>query len=301
MIKKTFYSREQECSDLFYSFSRVYNAATPENHPLVFKTDEDFCAGMSILAVCAKMFPHIRIFAFQLMSNHVHFVVVGDETGIQEFFAYFKERLGKHFGGQVDLSQFQLKLFLISDLQYFRNAIVYANRNGFVVNDNVTPFSYPWGTSPYFFQPLLVRLARSSAKPIGVVQLRQLMHSRSADAYKDTMTIDGYASPLEFCDIASAEGCFRDAKHYFYLISRNIESYSNVAKSLGESIYYTDNDLFASAQKKAIEQFGSKDLQTLTASQKIELARYLHYNYNAGDNQLQRMLRIDLEVLKALF
>lgn len=268
MIKKTFYSREQECSDLFYSFGRVYNAATPENHPLVFKTDEDFCAGMSILAVCAKMFPHIRIFAFQLMSNHVHF---------------------------------QLKLFLISDLQYFRNAIVYSNRNGFVVNDNVTPFSYPWGISPYFFQPLLVRLAQSSAKPIGVVQLRQLMHSRSADAYKDTMTIDGYASPLEFCDIASAEGCFRDAKHYFYLISRNIESYSNVAKSLGESIYYTDNDLFASAQKKALEQFGSKDLQTLTASQKIELARYLHYNYNAGDNQLQRMLRIDLEVLKALF
>lgn len=300
MIKKTFYSREQECSDLFYSFGRVYNAATPENHPLVFKTDEDFCAGMSILAVCAKMFPHIRIFAFQLMSNHVHFVVAGDETGIQEFFAYFKERLGKHFGGQVDLSQFQLKLFLISDLQYFRNAIVYANRNGFVVNDNVTPFSYPWGTSPYFFQPLLVRLARSSAKPIGNADLRRLMHTHAADNHKDALVLDGHILPTEFCHISEAEQCFRDAKQYFYLISKNVESYPEIARSIGESIFLTDNDLYLAAIKISKEHFGSGEINTLPANQKIELARRLHYDYNATDKQLNRLLKLDFDILKAI-
>ena len=47
MKKTNYYVREQECEDKFRSLGNVYNANTPENHPLIFTKDDDFKAGMT--------------------------------------------------------------------------------------------------------------------------------------------------------------------------------------------------------------------------------------------------------------
>ena len=294
------YSREQECELLFERMKPVYNANTPENHPLIFKSEEDFKAGMSILAICARMHPDVTVYAFQLMSNHFHLVAGGDSRRIQVFFRYFAVRLSKFFEDSFDPNELTLKLFPVNDLSYMRNAIAYVNRNGFVVNNDVTPFSYPWGSSPYLFQPMSVGYAEISSKTIGIKPLRVLMHARNCDSFKDLKTIEGYVSPLEFCDIASAERLFRDAKQYFYLISRNVEMYSEIAKSIGESIYVNDNDLYLAAVRIAKERYGTGDLRTLDTSGKIEISKRLYFDYNAGEKQIERLLKIDSSLLKAL-
>ena len=97
------YRREYECESVFHKMGTIFNANTPENYPVVFSTDEQFKAGMTILAVCAKMYPEIKIYAFQLMSNHIHLVVGGDRQTIQEFFAYYVERLGRYFDNDREL------------------------------------------------------------------------------------------------------------------------------------------------------------------------------------------------------
>lgn len=295
------YFSESECESIFRKIGPVYNANTPENHPVVFSSERDYMAAMSILAICTRMNPGIRIYAFQLMSNHIHMVIGGEEENVNDFFDYFVSRLDKHFEGKVDFGEFKLKLFPIGHLSYFRNAIVYNNRNGFVVNNHFTPFSYPWGSSGYFFLPIAKRYSALSGKAIGVTQLRTLMHTRNCDALKDLKMVDGYVSPIEFCEIDTAESVFRDAKQYFYLISRNVEAYAEVAKSIGESLFFNDNDLYQAAVKLVQEHFGTKDMNTLTVTQKMETARRLHYDYNASDKQLQRMLKIDADVLKAMF
>lgn len=187
---------------------QVFNANTPENHHVVFKTDEDFMAGMSILAISARMFPSVIVYAFQLMSNHIHLIIGGDEREIRDFFVFFVGRLDKYFEGAVDLSGFVLKLFPVSDLAYFRNAVDYVNRNGFVVNSDVTPFSYPWGSSGYFFQPIRVEYDTLVGKPIGFTALRAIMHSRSCDHLKDMKCVKGCVSPLEFCHVTEAESAY---------------------------------------------------------------------------------------------
>ena len=294
------YRREYECESVFRRMETIFNANTPENHPVVFSTDEHFKAGMSILAVCAKMYPEIRIYAFQLMSNHIHLVVGGDRLRIQEFFAYFVERLDKYFEGRLDFSLFKLKLFPVEDLSYLRNAIVYVNRNGFVVNNNVTPFSYPWGSSPYFFQPLAGRYVQLTGKSIGNASLRALMHTKASDKFYYLKMVDGFVSPLEFLHIETAESIFRDAKQYFYLISRKVESYSEVAKSIGEAIYYNDNDMYMAAMKISTESYNCRDPKILPAAEKIELARRLYFDYNASEKQLQRLISIDANLLKVI-
>lgn len=279
----------------------VYNANTPENHPVLFRTEDDYKAAMSILAISARMFPEVTIYAFQIMSNHLHLVIGGDRAKILELHATFVERLRMYFDGKVDLSAFLLKLFDIQDLAYLRNAIVYVNRNAFVVNNDVTPFSYPWGSSRYFFQPLSSRYDELAGKAIGLENIRSLMHSRKFDHLKKLRVVDGAVSPLEFCDFTTAEMVFRDAKQYFYAISRNVETYSEIAKSIGEEIYYNDTDLYNVAVKMSKEQYGSFELRTLSADAKLGIAKRLHFDYNAGDKQLQRLLNIDAALLKALF
>lgn len=292
---------EFECENTFRRMGQVYNANTPENHPIILKTNQDFKAAMSILAVCAGMYPDVKVYAFQLMSNHIHLVAASSEAQIQEFFEFFVTRLDKFFAHTMDFSSFKLKLFPVSDLAYLRNAIAYVNRNGFVVNNDVTPFSYQWGSSRYFFQPVVRRYEEKCSRTIGIAALRALIHSRFCDHLKDLRYIDGYISPLEFCHIEEAESIFRDAKQYFYTISRNIEANSEVAKSIGESIFYTDSDLYSAASKMAKENFGNYNLKTLPVDAKLEIAKRLHYDYNAGDKQLNRLLGIDIMILKAMF
>lgn len=292
---------ERDCENTFSRMKQVYNANTPENHPIIFNTESDYKAAMSILAVCARLLPHIRIYAFQIMSNHIHMVVSGECSQIQDFFTYFRDRLGLYLNKTVDLSYFELKLFPIEDLSYFRNAVAYVNRNGFVVMNDVTPFSHPWGSSSYFFQPMSSRYSELAGKPIGNAAIRALMHSRQCDHLKGLKMIDGYISPLEFCDIKTAENTFRDAKQYFYAISRNVESYSEMARSIGESVFYTDSDLYNAAVRLAKDHFGRYDLRTLPVEAKMEIAKRLHFDYNAGDKQLQRLLSMDAMVLKAMF
>ena len=76
--------------------------------------------------------------------------------------------------------------------------------------------------------------------------------------------------------------------------------YSEIAKSIGESIYLNDNDLYLAAVRLAREHYGTNDLRTLDAACKIELARRLHFDYNAGEKQIERLLKIDSRLLKAL-
>ena len=256
---------------------------------------------MSILGISALMNREIQIYAFQLMSNHIHLVIGGDEQQIMSFFNYFVDRLEYCFPGRLDLKQFKLKLFQIEDIAYFRNSIVYVNRNGFVVNSNVTPFSYPWGTSICFFQPIVSKYFKLGGMAIGTRKIRNLMHTKNADSLSDTLIIDGYVPPLEFCKVSMAELVFRDAKQYFYLISRKIETYASIAKSIGEYVFYSDSDLFLAASKIAKDTFGAAELNALTAQQKIELAKRLHFDYNASEKQLQRLLKIDKNILNSMF
>lgn len=301
MKNSNYHSREQECELHFLNSGPFYNANTPENHPIIFTKDEDYKTAMSILALSAMSFPDVKIYAFQIMSNHIHLVACGEASLIQDFFKFFSGRLRKHFNESIDRDSFKLKLFQINDLSYLRNAIAYVNRNGFVVNDDVTPFSYPWGSSAYYFQDIIFNFENNITTTIGLNQVRRIMHSRYLDKFKDIPFVNGYISPLEFCHIKEAEAFFRNAKQYFYLISRNVEAYSEIAKTIGESLFYTDNDLYLIAVKLSGQLYQIERLIELNPEQKIEMAKRLHYDYNASDKQLVRMLKIPQDILKSLF
>lgn len=303
-MEQSFQYREHTCEQVFSSLEPVFHICSQEDYEIIFSCREDYVAGMGILGIVCKLFPEIHLYTFQLMSNHFHLVIGGNERDIQEYLKLFKLRLQKYFekkGRFVPICKMKFTLFPVGSLDYFRAAVAYVNRNGFVADGSYSPYSYPWGANTSFFNRILGHYYVKCRVNVPVQGIRSLFHSKMGDGIKDLYMLDGCVAPLSFCSIDQAERTFRDERHYFYCVSRNVESYGAIAKETGERISYTDEDIFQIVSKKSFELCGSRMPSLLDSSSKMELARQLHYDYNASNKQIQRMLKIDASVLNSLF
>ena len=217
------------------------------------------------------------------------------------FIRYLSKYL-KARGITTNLSFHEINPRPIGELQDLRNVITYNNRNGYVVNPNETPFTYPWGANAYYFNYSAKARYRESPKKLLKMERRSLIHSHDADKLSSPiLTIDGYACPMDFCDIELGESMFRCAAHYFREISRNIESQKKIAREIGESVFYTDDELFGVVRSQCHEKYGGQKAALLPAVAKQELAQFLHNEYNANNKQIQRLLRLDAAIVSAMF
>lgn len=301
---KNFLNKEQELEYLFAQAGPFFHLHTQENFDIIFTSDEDFIDGMTYLGLCAKIFPAIKIYTFELMSNHIHIVLAGPQNDAIAFFTSFKDTLKKHFlrlNRNVHWDNFSCNLVDILTIDSLQNTIIYVNKNGYVVNSNVTPYGYLWGANRYYFNDEAKKRYQENSQPISQRTIIQISHSRKFNNISDVFTLDGYISPLCYCHIEEGEAFFRDAHQYFYKLSKNLTASKDIANSIGEAIYYTDEDLLSITVKNAMQKYGSAKLTLLPAQAKVELARILHFEYNAGNKQIQRLLRIDNTLLDGIF
>ena len=299
-VNRTFAQEESRCEFVFTQLGPCWHLYTPENHPVMMTDIADFKAGMTLLAICAFHFPSIRILTFQWMSNHLHITLAGPEEDIVRMFAMLKKYLAnylkmKDYAGSMD--GWECRLRQIGDLHDLRNVIAYNNRNGFLVSSDHTPFNYPWGANRCFFNPDAKARFMGCRETISCTILRESFRTHKFDGFAGKPYMDGIIPPQAFCDITSAEALFRNARHYFSQISKNLEGMRSVAKEIGESLCYTDDDLFSILLGISRDQYGAAKPAFLPTQAKIELARKMHFEYNAGVKQIARMLKVDQSVL----
>lgn len=293
------------CESVFYESGPFWHLCTPGDlSGILFREKEDYVFGMNLVALCAaKFIGRIRILTFQIMSNHVHLVLTGSRDDIVLFFGEFSRRLRRYLASGNDISDykgFAPNIFQIADLSYLRNVIAYVNRNGYLIDAGSTPFSYPWGANTYFFNPIAKSLPHDSVGRLSVKSKRKLFRTHDFEI-PDTYYMQGeYVSPLSYTYIDMAEDFYRNAHHYFNLVSRRVETFSNIAKELGDRITYTDDELFTAVCSLSAKKFESAP-RTLDKYQKMEIAKELHFNYNASNKQIKRVLRLDETVLDSMF
>ena len=128
-----------------------------------------------------------------------------------------------------------------------------------------------------------------------------MTRSHRLDNVRDIIVMDGYISPLCYCRVQEAESIFINNRQYFYLISKNIESQKEIAKLIGENIFYTDYDLFDIIASVCRKDFGGRNSSELKPEEKLSIARTLHYEYNAGNKQISRLLKIPVEAISSMF
>ena len=299
-----FSKKEGKCLLCFDGSRPFYHLWTPENFEIIFRNDAEFRIGMGIIAVVAKCFPNIRVITFELMTNHLHIMAAGDKSELTKMFEQIKKylvRMAGDSGRTIDWTAFKPGIRLLNDLADARNVLIYDNRNGFLVHDNYTPFSYPWGSNSCYFNPDAKKRFREASVPSTIRERRSITHSHISDEIRDLKLLDGCFSPFSYCDIETGEGLFRDAVHYFYLLGKNIESNKEIAKEIGESVAYTEDELYAAVCTKCRNEYGTANPAQIPADAKIAMAKVMRYEYNATQKQIQRMLRLDQGILQSIF
>ncbi len=298
--------KEGECEYRFQNEGPFWHLCTPgEGQEIIFRSREDFKFAVTSMAMTLTELREagrmVKLYAFAVMSNHVHEMLSGSKDDCLEYFRLWKIRLKRYFAGKVDLSGLECKLIHIKELKSLRYEAAYIHRNGFVNNVRETPFSYEWSTGMYYFNPITRKMPVSKVSDLSYRGRQQLFKSRVNYAYDDLSVYDGYISPMSFCEIEAGEFLFRDAHKYFYLISRSVESYSMIAKALGNRVFLNDEEMYGVVCKRAKELFKADSPHSLSPTAKIEMARMMHNEYNASNSQITRMLRLEKLVVEELF
>ena len=304
IVMMTFAEKERVCERLFVEngpFWHVYTDGTIMAD--IFHNDAELKEGMVALAVCAALCRKAELVTFELMNNHVHLVMRGDKMDCLELFEMFKRRLIRWLrmrGIVIDWGKFEAGILEIETLKDLRNEIIYINRNAYVASRDYTPFSYPWGGGWAYFSPVIDLLPVISLRDAGCTKARVLTHCRDVVALMDLQFVGDVPFIPSFCRVDIGQSMFQDARSYFGALTRNVEAYSQIAARLKDFVFLTDDELYMVAARCAADDFSTK-LRMLTPDQKIQLARKLHYDYNASNNQLRRVLGLDVAILNELF
>ena len=292
----------------FRELGPVWHLCTPGEHQCaIFRTREDFVFGMNLMALAAYSYrEEVKILTFELMSNHFHFVLACEEVALNGFFDFIYKRLKRYLAnGQrgSDLNKLTFKYFNIDNLNYLQTVIAYVNRNGYLVDNSTTPFSYPWGANSFFFNRFKENINSIKLSGMSIEKQRQLFKSRNfeIDDNYEFLTEFGYISPASYCHIPLAENCYTNAHHYFNLLSRRVESFSQIARELSDSIIYTDEEIYTAVLAICNKRFDVKNPTLLGKQDKISLAKQLKYDYNASNKQIGRIIKLDEGLLSSLF
>ena len=304
MLMKTFGEKERACELSFQKNGPFWHIYTDGGIMAdIFTNEVEFREGMITLAVCATLYNKAELITFILMNNHIHFIMRGSREDCLELFHIFKLRLMRRwrdFGRPIDWTKFEAQILRIESLRALRNEIAYVHRNAYVANPNYSPFNYPWSGGVAYFTPIINLLPAISVRNLKTRVARDLTH------YRDIMDLEGLyfvdKSPHipSFCRIDIGESVFPDARHYFLISGRNAEAFSQIASRLKDIVFLTDDEIYVVAVKYSEEMFSQK-LHLLSPEQRIELARKLHFEFNASNRTLRRILGLEIRVLDELF
>lgn len=311
----SFLDFERGCQAAFLSCGKAYHVYTSgKEMPILFTNSQDLAFVMNVTAYAAFRFnDSIKIVAFAVMDNHLHFLIIGEKECIDNFFNCLIKKLKKTIP-RADRMKPSFKQ--IKDMNGMRNNIAYINRNGFVANPGHTPFSYPWGTGRYYFNDME---GKGSYGEIPFELKRSMLRGR-AEKFPSDWQIVGtgattnpvvagttstgtttYIAPPSFCDIRLGMSMFRDAHHYFAAVSKHVEAYSDLALELDDGEFLTDQELFSQLLQKVREQYHVASIRELTKAQRLDLARTLHYDYRSSNGQIRRVLGLTQYEVDSLF
>lgn len=304
MEKRDFVMLENMCQLRFKEAGSCFHVCTQENLPVVFHGNQEFRAAMNSVAFAAFTFPEVTLFTFEIMINHLHLVLAGLENKVEEFSNALLKKLAYHpelKNSRGDILQMEAKRHPVNSLDNLRNVIAYTNKNGAVVSPDENVYTYKWGANRYFYNREAKNRYLENGHPASQEEKRKLFRSHRLDKVNNVIVLDDYISPLCYCAIQKAEEFFSSNRQYFFKVSKGVETHKEIATIIGESIFYTDYDLIDVIASACRRDYGVRTSSELKPEAKLEIAKFLHYEYNAGNKQISRLMKIPVDTLSALF
>ncbi len=306
MKSNSFIDKEAQCRFIFDQNGPYWHIATPGNlTEVLFTSPDEYRFGVSLAAICA-MESGMKVYAFEIMSNHLHEIAGAPSPDIcihnLQLYSRRLKRWAAKRGRHLALPEnFVCDPLPIENLQSLRNSIVYSHRNNYVIDSSQTPFSYPWGSGILYFGPDVNALRSTKFSDLSYNEQRLITCSRRLSLPSSITVRNGCISPESFCDWKTGRAFFRDAHQYLNMLTKNYEANAEFSALLGDTVILTDEEMYSAAYSLARQQYNAPSPAQLPDQLKQDLARKLHFDFRAGNNQLRRILKMNPSVLEAMF
>ena len=263
---------------------------------LWFRDDEDFRVAMNYIAIQAASCPEVIVLAFILMSNHVHFVLMGREEDVIAFVNGFKHRYSLYYNKKYGTRKFlrhnalDVKAISFED-EAPERVIAYVQMNCVAANICSHPSLYPWGTGSSFFS-----LVERSGKRLGELSARErgrLMHSESASLPDDWIIgEDGYILPASYVAYKRVESLYRTPNRMQYFLNGSSKAQKRLGLSEDNLPAFRDQTILATLNDLCRSLFQKDSFWQLSPEQQREFARQIRFRFSADAHQIARVCGI---------
>ena len=275
---------------------------------LLFEDAKEYIAGMNRIAVCwqaCDLSGHgVSIFAFCLMSNHVHFVLLGSEEDCMMFMNKYKHHcctwIRKHRGERLH-EKIQIGHSPIRDREVLQKKIIYNLRQALEAGINVSPLGYPWGSGILMFNENTRLLAQAkTVSQMSKSKMDRLSCSRLQFPGDWLVLPDGLIWPGNYTRYRDAETRFASVGKFLFMLNNgNIDAEVN-AEILDNLPSIPDAEVRDLAKELAMDMFGKPFISRCSQDQRLGVARRLRRELHCGDKQLARIVRLSPEAVNAL-
>ncbi|MDO5322080.1 MAG: hypothetical protein Q4F39_06825 [Bacteroidia bacterium] len=273
----------------------------------LFKSILAFIAGMNRIGICylksLKDHP-VKIIAFCLMDNHVHFILYGTKEDCLKFMADYRALtemwLIRH-GEKGDAGKnWKYDAWPIKNNEDLKEKIIYVHRNPIAARINLIPSGYRWSSAPLIFNDN--SFYQSLLRPINSLSQRKrrtLFNTKTEFPNDWTYLPDGMIWPGCYCLTKNVETMFKTAWNYQFELNQRVEETVNT-EILAGKVSLPDGDVLKIASKVSGDLFGIDDIDFLTIEQRIKLCTELRKSTGANIGQLARLVHINILDLKQI-
>ena len=267
----------------------------------LFNSAEEYAFGMTLIGMMSHLFS-LKIYAFTLMSNHVHIILSGTGANCLQAFDYLKRKLSARLkrDGYAPLpEEYWFKLVEITTPEQMRSEIIYVLRNPLEKGLAMVE-GYLWGSGWLYYS--------------GFGELIDL-HSSDKKSTRENRKLTGGHEPVPgdwrfhpylglhpacFVDTALVKKLFPEAKDLQTALVKDYEVVFQIASRLGEICEFNKAEQESIVSQTLQKRFNGRSLNTLSEEDKGKLAIILNREFGFNSYQISTNIYIKEKVIRQL-
>lgn len=255
-----------------------------------------FCvAGIALLTLKYG----VQIYAFEVMSNHIHIVLSATGEQCLRCFYFLRRRINKKLrdAGLPCLPEdYWFKLVPIDNKENMRSLLIYLARNQYE-KCVCTPCGHMWGTGYLLYNQLAQFLVGTKVKDLPVRHIERLIGSRTPLPSEWEIHPVLGVLPKNFVNTGKVQKLFPSVKDFMTSLVKDYESIVHIADSLGETIQWSVEEADDIINRLCNQLFPYKEIYTLSADEKCRIAVQADSRYHLPPSLMSRILKLPKHII----
>ena len=263
---------------------------------LLFRDEEDYIYGMNTIALILLQFPTVVVYAFVLMSNHIHLLLGGPKKDCEAFYDAVVHRLSlwlkRKYGltGIVPYGKENRTTVTVNGLEHFIIEVLYVLRNPFKAKI-CFPGDYQWSSVGMYFSAR-GRMTGRRASTFTARELRKILKTNIRVPGNWEITPEGMIIP-DFVAWKVVEKAFEgNEAEFLRKLMEPVESRHNQLSGLPMELKFSDQEIAARVQTICRKEFNVDSHLQLARKELFRLCRTLSMRFGTSPDQLQRVVGV---------